>query len=172
MTIDTDHKGYKILFNHETDMWRCPDLEIGENPKLSAIKKRIDEMSKGERRLNVPALMIGSTHRSDEPTIVRVTVALICEPERGYRDEQATIKKCWVVGKHGRTKTELRYIFPVEAETDIKSWMVLKKAADDAEKAAEDAQEALPRHDADSLMLASKEAEEAEPPRARRAARS
>lgn len=162
MNIETKHKNYKITFSEERETWSCSDLDI-ENAKLAAVKRRIDEIGKSERKVNLPVLMASMDGR-DRASIKELTVTVLCEPGvvpryRGGDGEMPTTYQCWVKSKDGsRFKIDISQLIPLSGRAEIEVWARLHREAQAATKLAEQALAAIPRHDADSLILAAKEA--------------
>lgn len=155
--IETKYRSYTITFNEDAEEWSCSDLAISGLPKLSAVKRKIDDISKRERRVNVRALHARS--RIADAEAVEVTVTVLCEPEPCYGDKSPTVKSCWAKNAAGeRVKLNLSDVIPIEHRADLETWVRLDTEAQAAVKRAHQHLEAIPRHDADSLMLAAKEA--------------
>src|SRR5262245_60212666 len=97
--IEVIYKTWTIRFNEDDDTWSCYDLNIA-GQKLSGVKRRIDEISKTARRVNVKALMCGRT-RHDHAALKEVTVTVLCEPEpvprhRGGDGVTPVTDECWI----------------------------------------------------------------------------
>lgn len=150
MAFEQTYKGHKIDFIESTDQWRCEDLNITVD-KLSTLKKKLDDLSKTDRKLDIECLLINSSWDKTEAKKVRVTI--ICEPR--YKEEGP--KDCWVVdGKKNREKVNISSLIQLGAEGQINEWIEADKAATAAEKHAKKLQDELPRHTAKSLLAAGK----------------
>jgi hypothetical protein len=155
--IEVKHKEFRIVYSEDNDEWQCFDVGYN-NIKLSAVKRFLDEKTKKERRVNIPALMAIRSYRTDAAKVEDVTVTLLCEPESDYASKPPTIRSCWIKDSSGeRKKVNIHNLMPVSARADALRWQRYDDAACAATKMAHDALAALPKFDADSLMLAAKE---------------
>ena len=159
--IEAKHKEFRIFYSEDNDEWQCSDIGYS-NVKLSAVRRFIDEKSKKERQVNIPALMINRSYRDDAAQVEDVTITLLCEPEQDYVTKPATVQQCWIRDAKGeRKKVRLRNLMPISARADAQRWRRFDDGACAATKIAHDAMAALPKLDADSVMLAMKEKEAA-----------
>lgn len=157
--IETTHKEFRIIYSTDEDEWQCSGLGYN-HAKLSAVKRFIDEKSKKDRQVNIPALMANRSYRTDAAKVEDVTITLLCEPESTYIKDPAIIKQCWIKDARGeRRKVYIHSLTPVTARADALRWQRFDDGACAATKIARDALDALPKFDADSIMLAVKERE-------------
>lgn len=156
--IEIEHRGHTIHFKEEDETWSCSDLSIEGNKSLAAVKRRIDEMLKKDRTVGTQALLI-SRSRWQKVRMRVVTVTVICEPENDYGERGARRPVyAWVRDGKERDKVRIDELYPLSARAECEAWARLDEAADRARQEADAAYEDLPSHDADTLMLAAKEA--------------
>lgn len=76
MVIETEYKGYRILYNDNSDEWSCSDLDVSD-PALSKVKAKIDKILNSRRKLeSVSAFYL----RTDsKPFTVSLTDATVVE---------------------------------------------------------------------------------------------
>jgi hypothetical protein len=152
--VRVKYKTYDIVLR-EDDIWTCHDLDI-ENEKLSSIKRRIDELNKSERRVNVKALLYETRGWRNKSTITEVTVTVLCEPLTLHGATHET-RDCWIINNKTRRKIRIDELMPLSCRAEAKAWLALELAAQLAQKNADAAMDDIQKHDADSLMLESKE---------------
>lgn len=157
--IETTHRDFRITFDEDSEEWRCRDLEIPTNAKLSAIKRRIDEILKRDRRLNIPALMASRSYGYGDPAkIEEVTVTLLCDPETRYSTRASgRIEHCFAMCGGKRSKLRLDQLYPVSARPELEAWVRFDDQVQAVTKQRDDALAAAGAYDADSIALASKE---------------
>jgi hypothetical protein len=161
--METKYKNYKIALNELDDTWRCEELDIGPLEKLSGVKKRIDDLSKADRRINVDCWMIEERfgrRNEEEAKIKKVTVTILCEARArsSYDSRPPVIEDCWVVdSKKERSKVSLHSLFALDCKDDLQRALRAKREATEAMREADKMLDALPRCDADMLALAAKE---------------
>lgn len=106
MTIETEHRGYKISYAENEDVWRCWDLEE-DAPTLSALKRKIDKHDKARRTATevIPAVRISSGGG-----LSQVSIHMLAEApsDRKYGEHAG---KAWVytdlTERKGRDKVKL-----------------------------------------------------------------
>ena len=70
--IETEHKGYRISYSDNEDVWRCWELNI-EHEKLSKLKQRIDRLSlEARKEAAFDALRIQYNGRAELVRVVQV----------------------------------------------------------------------------------------------------
>jgi len=148
--LEINYRGRIIKFRDDDETWACPDLSIEGQQSLSAVKRKIDELSKGERRIDVRALLL---NYCGTPQVEEVTVTVLCEPETYGHGHPPSIVHCWIKSKEGRSKVRLDALVPVENIAELQRWVILRAEAKAAHERADKYLDSIPRHDADSLLL-------------------
>ena len=97
--IETEHKGYKITYSDNEDVWRCWELNV-EHEKLSKLKQRIDRLSlEARKEAAFDARYIGPGYRN-AGTLVRV-VQVLKDGDRGHYRNAGTLVRVVQVLKDG-----------------------------------------------------------------------
>jgi hypothetical protein len=167
MAIEVKYKNRDIFYDEDQDVWKCGDLHI-EDAKLAAVKRRIDAIGRSERTVNIQALYHKRAWHTDKAETETVTVTVLCDPEPRRYGSGGDTEYCWIKSpKDGKAKVRIDSLIPLDQDDGLREWVRLDEIARVATKAAADALDKLPRHDADSLMLEAKEAGTAKTKRAR-----
>lgn len=95
MSIEVEHRGYKIHYAENGDVWRCWDLngKDAENAALSKVKQAIDRVLLKERKENAVTcyeISSGSSFSAIEAQIIEYIGPKI---ERPYRRDMSRIPK-------------------------------------------------------------------------------
>lgn len=157
MSIETKHKGHKIVFREESEEWFCE--ATGPKKELKAVKAAIDDLSRKERQINVKVLRVENENfYRDDKKIEEVTVTIICDPRREGEER----KECWITiprskGTSQREKAYIHTLFPLDARRELEAWIELHKAFVEAREKSTKFIDEIVRHDADSLAAAAKE---------------
>jgi hypothetical protein len=159
--IQTTHKGYKLSFYEHNEHWSCAELDV-DSESLAGAKAQIDNLTRNDRRLMVPALLVqgGAGMFHNKPSIEPVVVTLIAaKREKGrmsYRDEveQVHIEKA----DGEREKVRVDQLFPLDARAELLGWIALCRKAEEATKLATAAGKEIAHHTHDTLALANREA--------------
>jgi hypothetical protein len=69
MGLETAYHGFSIVYDEETDLWRCAELSL-ESASLSMLRKRIDSFEAGRRDVNFRAFLMHPSRLSVMPVIV------------------------------------------------------------------------------------------------------
>lgn len=155
MAIETKHREHVIRLREDDDTWVCTDIGI-ENKSLSAVKRKLDELNKSERRVDVEALLINKGHWSTDVTeFHKVKVTVLCEPSTGRgRTPIGETRECWIMDGKERSKINIGDLVPLSQEAALTAWLQQHEIAKKAQKLADDALKAIERHDAESLIAA------------------
>jgi hypothetical protein len=75
MSIETEYKGFKIIFRDNSEEWSCPSADYS-SASLAAVKRKIDTIDRARRKAGaVPALRVGDRGGIEEVTVVEYTGA-------------------------------------------------------------------------------------------------
>jgi hypothetical protein len=149
--IETKHKGYNVVLGDDEKTWQCHELNL-QAQSLAEIKKRINEIGKSERRINVKALSVERARWSNEPIMIRAVIVTLLEgTHSGDVSDQ-----CWITYNGKTSKVNISDLFPLAQLDSIKRWTYQDAAARAAVDAADDVFEKIPRHSVDSLRKAAK----------------
>jgi len=164
--MEVQYKKHTITYREDANEWFCE--VIGTKPSLKAAKAAIDNLSRKDRQLGIPALMLERNFRSDGLEVIEVKVGTLCEPSMGYRDKVATIKECWITqDKSSRSKVHLSQLYPLDARADLLAYAKEMTAHAKEGERLEGVKKAIGSFNADTIMLAAKEAQ-AKPSKAQR----
>lgn len=160
MSVVIVYKKTKCVFHENTDRWSARDGEL-EAKSLTELKALIDKLSKIDRRVSVPALILEDNYyrSNDKKSVAEVTVTIICEPDaQRYSRRNEDSNECWVVGSDKRRyKVRIDELYPLEALSELKTYIELHTAARAADKVAEKYMADMCPFDAKSLREAMKE---------------
>lgn len=159
MSITTKHKGYEITFDEEADGWTCEAVGITQPMKLSTLKRKIENLAKDERSVNLKVYRINDDRwrESDKAKLEEVTIVLLCEATSNrWEKTEPTIKECWIKNsKGGRDKVYLTSLYPIEQRFAVEAYLEAERRARDMAAEAQRMKEALPTVTPE-LALASK----------------
>lgn len=161
MSIETEHKGYKLTMYEESETWSCFALEVRDCASLAACKAAVNKLLAKDRRLDLPALVVsgGGGRFRDDAGVTEIVVSMLCQAEKTYgiKGEMA-VRSCWAVYPDGeRHKLAIDKVYPIEARAELKVWLAMDRAAKAAQKSADEAHKAIRTHDVDTLALAARE---------------
>lgn len=146
MTIETEHRGYKITYGENEDVWRCWALEI-EAPGLSTVKRKIDVIDRKRRAMAEP---VRAYLLNDHQAPREVGVSLLAEAPNPNRSYEAA-GKAWTLNdpsqSKGREKTSIDRLMPItpEAMAALEVFVAAKAAERAATAKAKAAYNAIPR---------------------------
>lgn len=153
MSIETEHRGYKVHYAENQDVWRCWSLEV-DAPTLSGVKRKIDKHDKARRTPTetIPALLISYSGGIEPVSICMMADAPKAEKYGGQ------MGKVWVYTQPGqskaRSKVELDKLVAL-AHPDAPARLQAYRDAVEARKAATaieaEALKAIPRFTYEAL---------------------
>jgi hypothetical protein len=108
--FSTEHKGYNVVLGDDEKTWLCHELNL-QAQSLAEIKKRIDEIGKSERRVNVEVLMVERGYWDNEPRKIRRVLVTLLE-EGKYFGEMSN--HCWIKDEGKISKVHLSEVFPLD----------------------------------------------------------
>lgn len=146
----TEHNGFVIDYDENADVWRVV-APLMEATTLSALRTKIDEAARAERRLSVKALRLVSGGYDKPPEVQTVTVTLLAAPSSGPATE-AYIKDA----KGERSKVRIASLYPdtPEARAAIIAFLAASKEKDEATERERVARLAIPAFSALALIEA------------------
>lgn len=150
-TPSVEHRGYKITYSENQDVWRCWDINY-ESAKLSLVKQKIDAVERQHRKLAAPALYI--THGGAVKDCV--IVSLDEDRDRCFITTGETGTDRWgrPNGTLKRDKVSLSQIAADTPENRELARVALEKQAayEAAQAAATAARKAIPRLTREDLL--------------------
>lgn len=149
--MEIKYKGQTLTFSENTEKWSHP--EVGKRDTLSALKSAVDDLSRKDRQLRVPAYYIQANRWSSSntvPKVQRVMVTSIVEP--GQLRSTGDPYEVWIVDENkSRSKVGIREVYPLEAKAKIDEYIKARLEVDALETKIERLFEALPRATVESL---------------------
>ena len=153
MSIETTHRGYKVTYAENEDVWRCWDLEE-DAPTLSGIKRKIDKHDRARRATTelIPALYL-----NEYQGVREVSIHLLAEAPSDARHREHS-GKVWVYTAPGankaREKVELKNLAALQHPDTagaIKALETARAELKEAQAKAKAAFEAVPRFTYETL---------------------
>ena len=159
MTIETEHRGYRIHYSEHAQNWQCSDLGL-EAPQLRDLRDKISKTLAKDAQCNVEAIMIGGL--ALVPTYREVTIVSITGD--GYDGNP----RCWISyvpdgwKRAKRVKESLANLAPKTDEVlaKIDATKALENIAERAWKQADQARAGIPRLTLADLKAARVETDE------------
>lgn len=153
--IETEHRGFKIRFSENQEVWMCYDLDF-ESPSLLKIRQRIDAHERKKRK-KAELVQVWFIDYHSAPHLA--WVSSVDEPNTSRYGTD----RCWILvepatagGKRERLKVDVKSLAPDTEETRqlVTRLVAAIKSRRVAEQSATDAMAAIPRFTREALLSA------------------
>lgn len=158
--IETEHRGYKIHYSENEDVWRAYALDVA-GATLTAVKRKVDAIERKTRSVeSIPAFHVA--YRGNVCAgIITAKVGKTATGRHLYWDRKDAV---WFVNAESksRSRVELKELIEDTSENRAKleEWRRLSAIAHRAELEAKAALEAIPRMSVEAMPAADPESEE------------